>query len=349
MQQFTFPNGVSVDAHADIHVRLHQIASLNVGRILDSVSAHLEGDAGLIVESPSAEQLLGLPDDPLRKRLRDRTFSGEIIWFDTAPRRVSVSVDYPPTDDATEIETMIRSKADAWRSLELESVSFHSHREGDEMELTFIPDERTDLERLALDCMRAIAAVRGTLRPLDSATSALQNLRSLAWEAFHGLHENVWLEVKAKMWGLENESQRFELALDVSSFANSPVGGLIIVGFATKADAFHQDVIVDVQGLSRLQGSVPQVEAIVGQRVFPHLQALTVEVIERDDRSIMVIHVPPQPQGQLPHIVAGSPIDGDKRYGHGFSWVVRRGTSKQAITVAEVQQRLSARSGGELP
>ena len=91
MQQFTFPNGVTVDAFADLHVHLHQIASLNVGQILDSVSTHLKGGAGLIVESPSAEELLGLPDDPVRKRMRDRALAGEIIWFDTTPRRVSVS------------------------------------------------------------------------------------------------------------------------------------------------------------------------------------------------------------------------------------------------------------------
>lgn len=345
MDEFRFPNGVSVTRGADIDVMLNEIADLKVGEVLDAVSPYLHGESALIVFTPPAEQMLGLPPDPVRKRMKDQTSAIEVLFFDVAPRRVSLSVEFPLFENSSAVQELIEKGADSWRSLNFDRVAFRPGSEVDEVEITFVPDERIELGELALDCLRVIASIRGTLVPPLSPQSAIETLRSLAWESFLGAGESNWLEAKAKMWGLDNDAQQWELALDVSSFANSSNGGLIIVGFKTERDRFERDVIVDTKGIRRLSGTVPRVEGIINHRVVPHPRDLTVEVLERDDHGILVIHVPAQPSDQLPFIVRGSQIEGDKLVGSGFSWVERRGTSKRTMLISEVQQRLRGTRG----
>lgn len=350
MRQFTFPNGVTVGCYADIDVHLDAIATLRVGAVLESVAPYLSGEAALIVFSESAEEALGLPPDPLRRRMRDRTAGGEAMWFDTAPNRVSLSIEFPPMDDADEVESMMRRSASSWRSLHFESTTFRSHSEGDEIEVTFTPDVGVEMRELARDCMRVIASVRGTMLSVDSPHGAMQSLLSHAWESFRGVPESSWLEAKAKLWGVDSAAGQFELALDVASFANSPAGGVIVVGFTTTRDEFDRDVITNVDGIRNIDAAVPRVEEIINRYITPHPRDLRVEVIERGDHRVLVVYIPPQPAEHLPHLVLGGTLATGKYFGGGFSWVERRGTSKRSVSLAEVQQLLRTnRAPGATP
>jgi hypothetical protein len=109
--------------------------------------------------------------------------------------------------------------------------------------------------------------------------------------------ETLEIEFKGEPYQLDRDSQKFELAKDVSALANA-AGGVIIIGAQTQRD---DEVAVDVVTELRLlpQGLVDerQYEAIVSNRVYPLLRELGVTFYPSagdGTRGLMAIDVPPQ-------------------------------------------------------
>jgi hypothetical protein len=106
------------------------------------------------------------------------------------------------------------------------------------------------------------------------------------------------------------DKQKLEFAKDVAAFANSPHGGLIVIGAATDGTA-NGDVIRSVRDIDLTTVGVPQMRAIVRERVFPTIEGLDIRAIDHgNDRGVVMVHVPPQPESRTPFLVRGAVVDG---------------------------------------
>lgn len=62
-------------------------------------------------------------------------------------------------------------------------------------------------------------------------------------EMLLGQLESDWLEAKRKNYGISAQSQKYEFACDIASLANSPSGGILVIGIGTERDHAGRDVL----------------------------------------------------------------------------------------------------------
>ncbi|MFM9706328.1 AlbA family DNA-binding domain-containing protein [Streptomyces galilaeus] len=156
-----------------------------------------------------------------------------------------------------------------------------------------------------------------------------------------GKAESEWLEVKRDNYGIAAESQKYEFACDVASFANSEAGGLIVVGIASEKDNSGNDVLARITPCRRGSINVQRYMQALQERVVPPVEGLRLDVISIDSGDMMVIYIPPQPEEIKPFIVKGAVV-GSKVSGSFFSIPQRRGSSKWAMSPEAVHSMLVA-------
>lgn len=117
------------------------------------------------------------------------------------------------------------------------------------------------------------------------------------FDQFIDTPEGLEIEFKGEPYRIEQDSQRFELAKDVSGFANA-AGGLIVIGARTERDDHVAvDVVSELRLLRRGLVDEEQYGAIVRDRVYPRLRELHVHFYAsaaEGDRGLVAIDVPPQ-------------------------------------------------------
>ena len=127
---------------------------------------------------------------------------------------------------------------------------------------------------------------------------ALAILESGDFDRLVDVPETLEVEFKGQPYRVdERDSQKFELAKDVSAFANAS-GGVIIIGAQTERD---DEIAVDVVTQLRLlrQGLVneQQYEGLVADMVYPRLRELHVRFhpsTADGERGLVAIDIPPQ-------------------------------------------------------
>lgn len=149
-------------------------------------------------------------------------------------------------------------------------------------------------------------------------------------EALLGERECAWLDVKERIYPLDKPKGAEELAKDVAAFANTPHGGLLVVGFATRKE--HGEEIVDVlHPVPRTLVKLDQYRQVIATRVLPALRDLTVDWIDRGNGTgVLVIDIPAQPRSsqlfavpaptgtaEVSKIAVGVPV----RRGDGTTWL----------------------------
>ena len=99
---------------------------------------------------------------------------------------------------------------------------------------------------------------------------------------FHRLIDRMegdQIECKGVPYSLKTDKERFELAKDVTSFANAK-GGLILIGVHTvKDEGFSADLIKRIAPFGRTLVNIAQYRDILGHWVYPSLQKLNIEWI----------------------------------------------------------------------
>lgn len=172
----------------------------------------------------------------------------------------------------------------------------------------------------------------------------MHHLENGQWDTLVGMAECAWFEAKRSAYGLADPRQKLELALDVSSLANNPTGGVLLIGCTTTPDEFGQDVVSRVGGLASGPNSelqVPRMSDVIEANVFPRIEGLAVRAFANQNRALICVYVPGQGEGSGPFIVKGHLDESGGYRGVGFSWVERQDSSKRAMSIAEVQARLA--------
>jgi Putative DNA-binding domain len=127
---------------------------------------------------------------------------------------------------------------------------------------------------------------------------ALEALESGEFEQFVGAEEGLEIEFKGEPYRVDaRDSQKFELAKDVSAFANAG-GGVIIIGAQTeREDQVAVDVVTQLRLLEQGLVDEQQYEAIAADMIYPRLRELQVRFYPSAadrQRGLVAIDVPRQ-------------------------------------------------------
>lgn len=158
-------------------------------------------------------------------------------------------------------------------------------------------------------------------------------------ESLLGQPEGDWLEAKRQHADLESETGKIRLAQWVSQFANTPDGGVVVLGLAT-SNRGTGDVITKVTPLPRSRGSRRKYVQVLDNKVIPPIEDLRVETIPFEEGDLILIEVPPQSEESKPFLVHGAVLEGNAK-GNFFSIVRRRNDEMASTHPANVHANLT--------
>ena len=156
-----------------------------------------------------------------------------------------------------------------------------------------------------------------------------------------GTHERAWLEAKQQGYDTESELGRYKLAVDIAAFANSPSGGLLVLGAKTVHDGDGRDVIVDVKGIRPGLINTQSYLAIIDDRVYPQVGGIGVIRQQVSDKEIIAFFIPNQSDHDRPFLVRGGLASSDKVDGNAVTLAVRKDSGNTFMTVREIHSALS--------
>jgi hypothetical protein len=204
------------------------------------------------------------------------------------------------------------------------------------------PDGATlaDAWRIGNDAEALLAAVED--EEISHAV-AVHLIRAGRWGLFKGRPESDWLEAKQVPYGQakdDGETWKYELAKDVAAFANSPAGGLIIIGMSTK-DQGDGDVITGYIQFDLKQVTANTYGNFIAQHVHPRVAGFEVVRVAGSEptRGIAALVIPPQDPADLPFLVRGTINDGAV-LGHHVLWPVRQGDRTALLDIDGIHARL---------
>lgn len=155
-----------------------------------------------------------------------------------------------------------------------------------------------------------------------------------------GCLEDEFLEVKSKPYKLESESGRFELAKDVSAFANAG-GGYLLIGVTTnKNQDSDLEIINGFQDFSGNDFNPSQYEGIIKEYVFPNSDDINVILspVNKNNPRIGIITIPAQKEEKKPFLINKVSDEGEKLKQIVFGYAVRKEASSKPYTVGDIQQ-----------
>ncbi|MFD6833127.1 AlbA family DNA-binding domain-containing protein [Streptomyces diastaticus] len=174
---------------------------------------------------------------------------------------------------------------------------------------------------------------------LDGARSAL---RANNPSALLELEESDWLDAKRQPYELKNPGQVEELAKDVAAFANTERGGLLVLGISTRVEG-GRETLAQLVPVPRGSVDLDQLRKLIRERVSPAPRNVVVEWSDYGQGSAIVfIYVPPQPPGNLPHVIA-APVKKPGQIDPRTTYVpIRDGDGTYVLPRTDVQRYLAA-------
>ncbi len=135
-----------------------------------------------------------------------------------------------------------------------------------------------------------------------------------------GCKEDQWFDAKrAPGYDLNNASGRFELAKDVSSFANAE-GGYLIIGLSTSArDAEQTEAVAELDLFPEAEFNAGAIRGVLREYLYPELKELDVKWVEASHlagQGVGVIFVPPSPEHDRRFVLMKKEIEGDTNLRH---------------------------------
>ncbi len=106
-------------------------------------------------------------------------------------------------------------------------------------------------------------------RQFEDVAQIQEILARGAFDELKGALENEFFEAKSPPWNLGSESGKFDMAKDISSFANAH-GGIIVLGASTfKSDTYQRMEIDKIRRLPQSLTPSEQYWHIVGDWIYP--------------------------------------------------------------------------------
>jgi predicted HTH transcriptional regulator len=138
-----------------------------------------------------------------------------------------------------------------------------------------------------------------------------------------GCSESEWFEAKREAYHLAEVVGQFELAKDVSAFANCG-GGILVVGLKT-TNRDGTDVVVALAPVKAELAQSQAYRSALRARLYPRIHGLEFATTEvTGGQVVMGIRVPRQPSASLPILVTGMPGAKARRPEGGYWAVFRR-------------------------
>jgi len=157
-----------------------------------------------------------------------------------------------------------------------------------------------------------------------------------------GQPEGNWLDAKAQEYDLRTLHGEISLAQAVARFCNAEDGGLIVIGAEAKKVP-GGEIIRRVEGVGVLPGIAARYQRVLDRRLYPPPLGMRIDVVSvTEQRSLIVIDIPPQTEELKPFLVHGAiRVDGQTE-GAFISIVQRRGEASIAITAPMIHATLAA-------
>jgi hypothetical protein len=163
-----------------------------------------------------------------------------------------------------------------------------------------------------------------------------------AYGSLIGLREDAWLEAKGGTpYDLNSPAGRYELAKDVTAFANG-TGGIVVIGLTTTRHANTQTDEITAYDLCPQNAFNPtQYASLIAEYVHPAIDGLAVYWVPANPEGthgLGIIEVPPQNPDRQYFLIANA-VDGGSRIKQFVFGVVRRDdSSNDPFTIAELYQ-----------
>ncbi len=164
-----------------------------------------------------------------------------------------------------------------------------------------------------------------------------------------GASESEFFDCKSQIYNLKTDASKFELAKDVSAFANVG-GGYILIGLETrKSETSFYDEIIVVHPLKENVCNHEQCIDVISDWIYPKLKDIVAKwhpIKDSPSKGIFVITIPNQPKINKPFLIKRTIQETGKISEVLFGFCERKQESNDPKTVVELHQILCQLANG---
>lgn len=178
---------------------------------------------------------------------------------------------------------------------------------------------------------------------MTTPKEVLEKLETGDFDALIGLMECEWLDAKETPYHLDTSKQKLEIAKDVTAMANAS-GGIIVIGFdCEKQLTTAGEQISKVNWFPISLISPDKWNQILTDLVHPSPHGVSVRVFEaQDDKGVAAIVIDAAAMTEKPYLVGKMMDENGTNIGSYFGYFQRKGDTTPPISIARIQQQLSA-------
>lgn len=169
----------------------------------------------------------------------------------------------------------------------------------------------------------------------------MQILKSGDFDRLKGLVEDEYLDFKSEFYHLSDEKNKFEFAKDVSSFANS-MGGILVLGVETEKVAEHpNEVATKIKLIKRSSFNKDKYLQLISSWIYPdlHVEVDFLPSLQDNDKGLIYIYIDAKVTTLKPFLVKKALFDNSlKSNGTAYAFFQRKGSMNQPYSVEEMQR-----------
>jgi len=180
----------------------------------------------------------------------------------------------------------------------------------------------------------------------NETDSILKILKSKEYSKLIGLEEDIHFEAKGKNpYNLDNPNGRYELAKDVSSFANCD-GGIIIIGLIHKRIINkNTEKIEGVDLFCKSEFDTDKYFGIIINNIFPKIKEIEISWINDSkdvNKGIAYIYIPKQDQNKKFFLISNLVEESESIKGIVFGIAQRIDSSSQPLSIDQLHHKIQS-------
>lgn len=178
----------------------------------------------------------------------------------------------------------------------------------------------------------------------DKISSILNILKSKDFSELIGIEEDLYFEAKGKNpYNLDSPNGRYELAKDVSAFANSE-GGIVVIGLITEIVTDKRtEKIKDIDLLSQSEFEISKYEGIILETIFPKIIRIEINWVKdfkNSEKGIAYILIPKQDSDKKYFLIKNLIEEKTDVKGIVFGIAQRIESSSQPLSIDQLHQKI---------